>query len=97
MIEVLANMVRKKHTTAVKKAEFFTIMVDGTTDKNGKEIQGVVARFFSLEEEKIEEQTLNIGKSGRSAKEIFEFVRESLKMLDINFDRLVCQTLMGLA
>ena len=60
VIEVLANMVRKKHATAVKKAELFTIMVDGTTDKNDEEFQGVVARFFNLEGEKIEERTLNI-------------------------------------
>ena len=54
-----------------------------------------MARFFNLEEEKIEERTLNIGKSGRSAKEIFEFVRESLEVLEINFDGLVCQTFDG--
>ena len=40
-------MVRDKHASDIRKAELYTIMVDGTTDKNNEEIQGVVVRFFS--------------------------------------------------
>ena len=56
-------------------------MVDGTTDKNMEEFQGVVA--------------LNVGNSGRSAKEIFEFVRTPLDNLGITFDGLVSQAYDG--
>ena len=55
-IEVLANMVREKHATEVKKAKSYSIMVDGTTDKNMEEVQGVVARFFSSDSGRIEEK-----------------------------------------
>ena len=81
LIEVLANMVREKHATEVKKSELYSIMVDGTTDKNMEEFQGVVA--------------LNVGNSGRSAKEIFEFVRTPLDNLGITFDGLVSQAYDG--
>ena len=90
-IEVLANMVREKHATEVKKAELYSIMVDGTTDKNMEEVQGVVARFFSSDSGQIEEKALNVGNSGRSAKEIFEFVRTTLDNLGITFDGLISQ------
>ena len=66
-IEVLANMVREKHATEVKKAELYSIMVDGTTDKNMEEVQGVVARFFSPDSGRIEEKSLNVSKFGHSA------------------------------
>ena len=45
-IEILANMVRDQDASNTRKAELYTIMVDGTTDKNNEEIQGVVVRFF---------------------------------------------------
>ena len=44
-----------------------------------EEIQGVVARFLSLKTGEIEEKALNVGESGRSAKDIFAFVRETLE------------------
>ena len=88
-------MVREKHATEVKKAELYSIMVDGTTDRNMEEVQGVVARFFSSDSGRIEEKALNVGNSGRSAKEIFEFVRTTLDNLGITFDGLVSQAYDG--
>ena len=40
----------------------------------------------------MEEKTLNIGRSGRSAKEIFEFVRKTLDESKVSFDGMVSQT-----
>ena len=41
MIEVLASLVKNKIADDIRKAELFIIMAHGTTDKNGKEIQGL--------------------------------------------------------
>ena len=45
-IEIPADMVRDKHASDIRKAELYTIIVDGNTDKNKEEIQGVVVRDF---------------------------------------------------
>ena len=94
-IEIMADMVREVHASKVKKSELFTIMVDGTTDKSNEEIQGVVVRFFCIDTAEIEERALDVGESGRSAKEIFEFVRQTLESCGIGFDGLVSQAYDG--
>ena len=66
IIEILADMVREEHATNIRKAELSTIMVDGTSDKNE-------------DTSEVEEKTFNIRKCGRSAKDIFEFVRTTLE------------------
>ena len=43
----------------------------------------------------MEEKTLNIGRSGRSAKEIFEFVRKTLDESEVSFDGRVSQAYDG--
>ena len=91
-IEILADMVRDKH---IRETEPYTIMVDGTTDKKNEEIQGVVVRFFSSDTSQMEENTLNIDRSGRSAKEIFEFVRKALDESEVSFDGMVSQAYVG--
>ena len=88
IIQVMANMVRNVHASRVKNSEIFTIMVDGTSDTNREEIQGVVARFLSLKTGEIEEKALNVGESGRSAKGIFAFVRDPLEDCGNSFDGL---------
>ena len=55
IIQVMANMVRNVHASRVKNSEIFAIMVDGTSDTNREEIQGVVARFLSLTTGEIED------------------------------------------
>ena len=70
-------MVRAINSARVKAAELYTIMVDGTTDKSSEEIQGLVLRYLCLETEQIEEKALNVDGSGRSAREILEFVKKT--------------------
>lgn len=94
-IQVMADMVRKEHATKIKRSVYYTIMADGTTDKNNEEIQGVIVRFFSLETFQIEELTLNVSRSGRTAKEIFKFVKETLEESGVGFDGLVSQAFDG--
>ena len=94
-IEILANMVQEKHAATIRKGELYTIMADGTTDKNNEEIQGIVIRFFNSDLGKIEERTLNVSKSGRSAKEIFEFLHSTLEKTNISFVVMVWQAFDG--
>ena len=50
VIEVLSSSVRNKMVEDVRKAELFTIMADGTTDRNRNKIQGLVCRYLSSDE-----------------------------------------------
>ncbi|XP_028410822.1 zinc finger protein 862-like [Dendronephthya gigantea] len=95
VIEVLASLVKKKIADDVRKAELFTIMADGTTDKNRKEIQGLVCRYLSSVG-KVEEHCLNVkGIDDRSAKGIFNFIKETLAQFEISVDGLVSQSFDG--
>ena len=58
-IFVLASLVKKKISADVRAAKIYTIMADGTTDKNRKEIQGLTCRYLSPNGE-IEEHCVNI-------------------------------------
>jgi hypothetical protein len=96
IVDILAQMVRDAHTAKIKEAEFFTIMVDGTTDKSNEEIQALVVRYLDAVTQEIEERALNVDGTGRSAKEIFEFVRKTLEDdCGIGFDGLVSQAYDG--
>ena len=59
VIEVLAFSVKTKFAEDVRKAELFTIMADGTTDKNRKEIQGIVCRYLSSDRN-VKERCINV-------------------------------------
>ena len=82
VIEVLASLVKNKIAEDIRKAELFTIMADGTTDKNRNEIQGLVCRYLSSKG-KVEEHCLNVkGIGDRSAKGISSiFSKKSWKNL----------------
>ena len=67
IVDILAQMVRDAHTAKIKEAEFFTIMVDGTTDKSNEEIQAFVVRYLDAVTQEIEERALNVDGTGRSA------------------------------
>ena len=95
VIEVLASLVKNKIAEDIRKVELVTIMADGTTDKNRKEIQGLVCRYLSSEG-KIEEHCLNVkGINDRSAKGIFNFIKETLAEFEISVDGLVSQSFDG--
>ena len=48
IIEIVATLVREKHALRICKSELYTIMADGTTDKNHEEIQGIVIHFIDV-------------------------------------------------
>ena len=96
IVDIMAQMVRDAHTAKIKEAEYFTIMVDGTTDKSSEEIQALVVRYLDAVTQEIEERALNVDGTGRSAKEIFDFVRKTLEDdCGIGFDGLVSQAYDG--
>ena len=94
-ISVLADLVQLQIANEFKNAIFFTIMVDGTADKYGQEMQGLVDRYYSEKEKSIVEKALAIWPSGRSANEIFEFIKNSVEIYGLTFDRLVSQAYDG--
>ena len=92
----MAQMVRDTHTAKIKETEFYTIMIDGTMDKSNEEIQALVVRYLDAATQEIEERALNVDGTGRSAKDIFEFVRKTLEEdCGIGFDGLVSQAYDG--
>ena len=91
-ISVLASLVKKKNSADVRAAKIYTIIADGTTDKNRKEIQGLICRYLSPNGE-IEEHCVNIKVvDDRSAKDVFNFIKNTL---DIPLDGIVSQSYDG--
>ena len=83
IISILATLVKKEIAKEIKEADLFTIMADGTTDKNRKEIQGLICRYWTSIG-KIDGHCLNIkGVDDRSANGIFQFIKETLAEYDI--------------
>ena len=71
----------------MREAKLFTILADGTTDKNRREVQGLVCRYFLLTG-KMEEHCLNImGVEDRTAKGIFPFIKSTLAEYNLSVDR----------
>ena len=96
VIEILASLTKQSIANEIKKAKLFTIMADGTTDKNRKEVQGLVCRYWIPGENIIKEHCLNIeGVDDRSAKGIFAFIKNTLEEFDISMDGLVSQSYDG--
>ena len=95
IIEILSSLVKEKHAARIRRAEFYTIMADGTTDKNHEEIQGVVIRFIDMDTCEVEERAINVGNSGRSAEGIFNYVKKTLDDSTISFDGMVSQAFDG--
>ena len=70
-------------------------MADGTTDKNRKEVQGLVCRYWSPGGN-VKEHCLNIeGVDDRSAKGIFGFIKKTLDKFGIGMDGLVSHSYDG--
>ena len=70
-------------------------MADGRTDKNRKEIQGLVCRYLSSKGD-IVEHCVNIkGVDDRSANGVFGFIKGTLRNLEIPVDGIVSQSYDG--
>ena len=49
VIDVIAKLTQRKISAEVNDAETFTIMADGSTDNNCKEIEGFAVRYIDME------------------------------------------------
>lgn len=95
VISVLATLVKRTIAKDICEAKLYTIMADGTTDKNRHEIQGLVCRFLSSDGD-IREHCLNIeGLTDRSARGVFEFITSTLKTFHVSPDGIVSQSYDG--
>lgn len=82
---------KQKIADNIRNAEFFTIISDGTTDKNRKQFQGFVCRY--LADNNIEEHCLSVkGINNCSAKETFGFIKDTLEEFKISKDDLLSQS-----
>ena len=91
VITVLRSIVKAKIIKEVKEAKSFTVMVDGSTDKNRREIVGIVLRYVTSSDE-VEEHALNVKYSeDRSAKGLLNVLLESLKEQGIDSGGIVSQ------
>ena len=94
-ISVLATLVKRSIAEDVCEAKLYTIMADGTTDKNRHEIQGLVCRFLSSAGD-IREHCLNIeGITDRSSQGVLNFITSTLKNFHVSTDGIVSQSYDG--
>ena len=95
VIETLASLVKERIADEIRKAQLFTIMADGMTDKNRQEIQGLVIRYVR-ENGSVAEHCLNIkGIKDRSAEGVFDFVKDTLEKFKISVNGIVSQSFDG--
>ena len=96
MISIMTKLVKSNVASKVRTAGLFTIMADGTSDKNRNEIQGLVLRYWCKTSGRVEEHCLDIkGVDDRSAKGVFEFIKAAFSEFDLSFDGLVSQSYDG--
>ena len=89
VISLLQSMLKTKITDKVNKAETFTVMMDGSSDKCWWEIEGVVVRFID-EDGKIEEHAIDVVEAhDRSAQGLLELLTTCLASLSIPLDGIV--------
>lgn len=96
IISVLAELVKEKIAMKVRQATLYTIMADGTTDKNKIEVQGLVIRYLCAEEGKVRENCISMeGINDRSAAGILGFIESTLKEFQVSLGGIVSQSYDG--
>ena len=72
----------------------FTIMMDGTTEKTGHELIGIVARYIDADTGEIAEHVIDVkdGTDDKSAKGLLKLLNSTLDEADLSTDGVVSQT-----
>ena len=82
VIDVFTELTQHKISAAVKGEELFTIMADGSTDINGKEIVGFAVRYIDIEKMAAKEHCIDIVPADdRSASGIMSLLLESARTM----------------
>ena len=90
-IEVLQDILKAKLSERVRKANTFTLMMDGSSDRCWREIEGIVVRYVN-DNGNIEEHAIGVEEAvDRSATGLIEIVTKCLRDLGISPDGVVCQ------
>ena len=91
VIAVLHSVLKSKIADKVKKAENFTIMMDGSSGKCWSKIEGIVARCIN-ENGMIEEHAIDLKEAqDRTAQGLLELLISSLTKLGILLDGIASQ------
>ena len=91
VIEALQNILKAKIADDVNKARTFTVMMDGSSDKSFREIEGIVVRCIN-EHGKIEEHAIDVVEAeDRSTQVLVDILVSSLTKLGISLDGIVSQ------
>ena len=90
-IEVLQDILKAKLSERVRKANTFTLMMDGSSDRCWREIEGIVVRYVN-DNGNIEEHAIGVEEAvDRSATGLIEIMTKCLRDLGISPDGVVCQ------
>ena len=96
VIGILAKMVKKTIADGCNRAGAFTLLMDGTEDSNGIEMEAVVLRFW--DGSNVAEHVINIEPAfDRSAKGLMAILVDTLKKNGISFDGLTSDCFDGAA
>ena len=91
VIEVLQTILKETIANKVKKAQAYTVMMDGSSDKRWREIEGIVVRFVN-EVGKIEEHAIGVEEAhDRSASGLIDILTKCLEELGLTTDGIVSQ------
>ena len=102
VISVLKDIVQEKIAAEIREGELFTLMVEGSTDKNNNEIVSIVYRYIvegtTTDEIKVVEHVVHMENlPDRSAQGVFALVKCSLDELEISLNGLVSQCYDGIS
>ena len=90
-IEVLQDILKAKLSERVRKAKTFTLMMDGSSDRCWRELEGIVVRYVN-DNGNIEEHAIGVEEAvDRSATGLIEIMTKCLRDLGISLDGVVCQ------
>ena len=92
--EILSEMVKETIAIRVRGGKLYTIMMDGSTNKNGEEVIGLVVRY--IHKSVICENVLNIATvQDRSAKELLSFFAATFEKYKVDKGGAVSQAYDG--
>ena len=60
VIDALYNVAKSKIANKIRKAELYTVMLDGSTDTTANELVGIVARYVDDDTLKVDEHVVDI-------------------------------------
>jgi hypothetical protein len=91
VIEVLQSILKERIASKAKESEVYTVMMDGSSDKRWREIEGIVIRFVNIDG-KIEEHAIGVEEAhDRSAHGLVDILTKCLGELGLSTDGIVSQ------